>query len=183
MAAVSSQIHNYNSGSSVGSYQFGEGDDYSHESHSTTGGDIEHGGWISVNAAAYVDDNSTITSVDDQRKKVRRAIQSMKDHDPGYHAILDKSGEKMFEFYASNSNPGFKIRDAVSGIRYDQYRVGSDAERLFFKVSYNANHGKSELLFFHSPDEYERFFNLELDNSSKTNWALNNKAVLKKYGY
>ena len=57
----------------------------------------------------------------------------MKNYDKGYHAVQDKRGEIVCEFYESNALPGSKIRDASTGISYDNYRVGSDAEDLFSK--------------------------------------------------
>lgn len=138
---------------------------------------------VEQKASHYVDDNSTILTGDSRRKKVRRAIQSMKDHDKGYHAIQDKNGEIVLEYYETSGCPGCKIRDASTGISYDQYRTGSDAEDLFFKVSYCGNKGTGHILFFSSPDEYERFFKINLHNNAKIAWAEKQKKVLKKYGY
>lgn len=138
---------------------------------------------IEPKASHYVDDNSTILTLDSRRKKVRRAIQSMKDHDKGYHAIQDKNGEIVLEYYETFPCPGCKIRDASTGISYDLYRTGSDAEDLFFKVSYCGNKGTGHILFFSSPDEYERFFKINLHNDKKVAWAEKQKNVLKKYGY
>ena len=138
---------------------------------------------VEPKASHYVDDNSTIPTVDSRRKRVRRAIQSMKDHDKGYHAIQNNDGEIILEYYETSSCPGCKIRDASTGISYDQYRTGSDAEDLFFKVSYCGNKGTGHILFFSSPDEYERFFKVDLHNNAKIAWAEKQKKVLKKYGY
>ena len=153
-------------------------DGYSYDNQSNSSFQV-----VGPKTAAFIDDNSTLETVDSRRKKVRKAIQSMKNYDKGYHAVQDKRGEIVCEFYESNALPGSKIRDASTGISYDNYRVGSDAEDLFFKVSYCANHGEGYILFFSSPDEYERFFGVDVNASLKNSWADKQKRVLKKYGY
>ena len=60
--------------------------------------------FISVNSNK---DNVSISSR--RKKKVRKAIEDIKKMDPGYHAVIDKSGERVFEFYETNPNPGAKL--------------------------------------------------------------------------
>ena len=68
--------------------------------------------------------------------------------------------------------PGAKIRNAVTGI-YESYYVGKKDEDLYFKVmnttAKDAN-SESHLLFYDSPEQYEKHFQSELSDALKQNW-------------
>ena len=137
-------------------------------------------GWLTVgdmveDTISRHDDN---VSVNSRKKRVRRAIEEVKKMDPGYNAILDKSGEKVFEFYETACHPGTKIRDAITGIR-DEVGCGTIFEELYFKVAYCGNHGRGQILFFSSPDDYERYFGHTIDTEHKQRWLEKKNAALK----
>ena len=137
-------------------------------------------GWITVgdmveDTISRNDDNVSINS---RKKRVRRAIEEVKKMDPGYNAILDKSGEKVFEFYETACHPGARIRDAITGIR-DEVGCGTIFEELYFKVAYCGNHGKGQILFFSSPDDYERYFGHTIETEHKQRWLEKKNAALK----
>ena len=137
-------------------------------------------GWITVgdmveDTISRNDDNVSINS---RKKRVRRAIEEVKKMDPGYNAILDKTGEKVFEFYETACHPGARIRDAITGIR-DEVGCGTIFEELYFKVAYCGNHGKGQILFFSSPDDYERYFGHTIDTEHKQRWLEKKNAALK----
>ena len=142
--------------------------------------EYEGEGWITVgdmveDTISRNDDNVSINS---RKKRVRRAIEEVKKMDPGYNAVLDKTGEKVFEFYETACHPGARIRDAITGIR-DEVGCGTIFEELYFKVAYCGNHGKGQILFFSSPDDYERYFGHTIDTEHKQRWLEKKNAALK----
>ena len=74
--------------------------------------------------------------------------------------------------YVSGSM-GSYIRDAITG-RYYNCKVGSKEEDQFFKTRVCSgelfNRNNSNLLFFKNPHEFERYFNVTLDNKTMNNW-------------
>lgn len=137
-------------------------------------------GWVTVgdiveDNVSRADDNASVNS---RKKRVRRAIEEAKKMDPGYNAILDKSGQKVFEFYETACYPGVKIRDAITGIR-DDVGCGTIFEKLYFKVAYCGNNGNGQILFFSSPDDYERYFGHTIDTEHKQKWLESKNEALK----
>ena len=55
--------------------------------------------------------------------------------DKGYHEIKKGKKNKSIEYFVTNGN---RIRDAITGARYN-YFVGSRDEDFFFKVKYYDN--------------------------------------------
>jgi len=142
--------------------------------------------WIPVTASVddfiSVNSNKDDVSISSRRKKVRKAIEEIKKMDPGYHAVIDKSGERVFEFYETNPNPGAKIRDAITGIRSEEDRVGSPRESLYFKVSYCGKNGHGEMLFFSSPEDYERHFKDTISTEVKAEWLDKKMHIMRQLG-
>jgi hypothetical protein len=137
-------------------------------------------GWMTVgdvveDTMSRHDDNVSINS---RKKRIRRTIEEVKKMDPGYNAVLDKTGEKVFEFYETACHPGARIRDAITGIR-DDVGCGTIFEDLYFKVAYCGNHGKGHILFFSGPDEYERYFGHAIETEHKQRWLEKKNAALK----
>jgi hypothetical protein len=65
------------------------------------------------------------------------------------------------------------IRNAITGIRYDDYHVGRYGEDLFYKVSYAVGEkGRREscILFFDSPEQFEKHFGLIVNLDTKEKW-------------
>lgn len=137
-------------------------------------------GWLTVgdmveDTISRYEDNISVNS---RKKRVRRAIEEVKKMDPGYNAVLDKSGEKVFEFYETACHPGTRIRDAITGIR-DDVCCGTIYERLYFKVAYCGINGRGQILFFSSPDDYERYFGHTIDTGHKQKWLENKNEALR----
>jgi hypothetical protein len=86
----------------------------------------------------------------------------MKNLDRGYHKLTRIVNFKPIEIdiYTTNDMPGTMIRDAITGSRYSEYRVGTRNEHLFFKVAIATGElgNESGLVFFDSPEQYERHF-------------------------
>lgn len=91
--------------------------------------------------------------------------------DKGYHKIKNGKKAKSTEYFVTNGTTGNCIRDAITGARYN-YLVGSPYENLFFKVKYYDNKIKCEenTLFFNTPEDCERLFNMNVSQSVKEKW-------------
>ena len=78
---------------------------------------------------------------------------------------------KQIPIYPSKQQGTFII-DAITGTKQD-YHVGSIEEELYFKISVSSGEtgNESVTLFFHSPEEYEKHFDCELNPSIKEKWA------------
>jgi hypothetical protein len=83
--------------------------------------------------------------------------------------------------------PGTMIRDAITGARCREHRVGTQNEHQFFKVAISTGELgiNGGLVFFDSPEQYERHFKgiYTVPQQIKEKWtnkcaeirALNNK--------
>jgi len=77
--------------------------------------------------------------------------------------------------YETNTTPHYRIRDAVTGAYWPKAKVGTLAEDQFFKVCWATGHkGRQSpiVLFFHSPEEFERHMLCEVSSEVKTDWRL-----------
>jgi len=101
-----------------------------------------------------------------------------KNTDKGYHTVMFQSGKnKNFKvsFYETSMTPGNMIRNAVTGERYTEYKVGSSAEDLFYTVCYSVGNTGSRnpcILFFETPGEYEYMFRVKLSEKALLSWKL-----------
>jgi hypothetical protein len=142
--------------------QFAEEDDeydYLHDTAQSVGG-------------SYEDDASTI---DTNRRNQRRLWEDSKSVDKGFHRIkLVRDGKPAaVEFYSTNTVPGTMIRDAVTGSKYNQFRVGTLNEHQFFKVTHAAGQfGRdSATLFYDSPEQFERHMKTTVETAIKSRWV------------
>ena len=98
-----------------------------------------------------------------------------KPHDSGHHKVVNKEGKNKtkIEAYSTSFIPGTMIRDAITGHRYSQYRVGSNREDLFFKVREVTGQFDKEplLLYYDSPEQYERHMDHVVSNTIKQRWT------------
>lgn len=131
---------------------------------------------------------STINST---RKKFRELNEMMKNQDNGYRKfLLDVNYKKKeVDVYSTPMSVGIKIRDAVSGAREANYKVGSQDEDLFFKVKTVTGHVGFEkdpiraetTLFFQSPEQYERHMHTTVSQEIKEKWHSKYITQLAKY--
>jgi hypothetical protein len=65
------------------------------------------------------------------------------------------------------------IRDAITGYKHHEYRVGSWHEDLFFKViETSGNVGKGLFcLYYDSPEQYERHMKGTVSDTVKRTWT------------
>lgn len=128
----------------------------------------------------YYDDDFTVSSSlthNSAQKKQKKQWDEIKEADKGFHKIPRTANRKTtyIQCYSTSSTPGVAIRNAVTGVRQHGYMVGSKKEHLFFKVAYAGLRTKLTvnepcILFFDTPEQYERHMNTTLDSSIKTKW-------------
>jgi hypothetical protein len=87
-------------------------------------------------------------------------------------------------FYTSRYTPGSSIRNAVSG-RYEYARVGSNRQDMFFKVAISTGEmGKNPYgnhLYFDSPEQYEKYFGVSVNDSLKSAWRTKCNKFIHEY--
>lgn len=118
----------------------------------------------------YQDDSS---SMDSSYK--RKIYNDYKNIDKGYHIVkLGNKNERFkISFYETSMIPGNMIRNALTGERYSNYRVGSTAEDLFYTVCYSIGNTGSRnpcILFFETPKDYEYMFRVKLSEKELEAW-------------
>jgi hypothetical protein len=143
-------------------------DDYYHSTHTEGNEFIDY----------HDDDDETEYSVaSSNRKKQRKLRQEMKKADKGFNSVKRIVNYKPteIEFYTTKNSPGTMIRDAITGNRYNEYRVGRIHEHLFFKVKISTGelHNDAGVLFFDSPEQYEKHFKnvYTVSREDKEHWT------------
>jgi hypothetical protein len=121
----------------------------------------------------YMIDESSIASTDVVRQRKRDILDRYKYVDNGYRQITAGYKRKKLEYYATSYIPGASIRNAITGARYDQGRVGDISEDLYFKVSYAADDSTGDVstMFYDDPEQFERHMSTKLSDNSKQAWA------------
>jgi hypothetical protein len=95
------------------------------------------------------------------------------------------------ELYGSG-DIGTTIRDAETGNYYKGHLVGSAIEDLYFKISHSRsrnfnintnsnNHIEPLILFYQSPEHYERHQHVELNNLIKQKWHSKKNKYLQEH--
>jgi len=111
------------------------------------------------------------SSIDSNRKRMKKITDDYKKMDKGYQKIKVKKGYSYVdvEFYTTNTTPGVAIRDATTGAKNLEHRVGSRNEDFYFKTNWSVN-GDMKHLFFDSPEQYERTMHVTLQPEIKQKW-------------
>jgi hypothetical protein len=107
--------------------------------------------------------------------KLRWALlEKYKDDKYLFHLKRVVNRKKVLVHVFGSGDAGSSIRDAVTGERYTQHKVGSNSEHLYFKVGIHTGElGKcAPNLFFESPEQYERHFGVRLEDGMKETWYL-----------
>ena len=133
----------------------------------------------------FDDDNLSVVTDDLSTKSAEKKVFKMgrngwkyddiKMLDSGYHRIVrshDGIKTKM-EVYSTSFIPGTWIRDAITGHKYPNYRVGSWHEDLFFKVKDTSGYVGKETycLYYDSPEQYERHMKGTVSDTVKRTWT------------
>jgi len=108
------------------------------------------------------------------RRNQRKNMDEYKMIDKGYRKLVLPFGPQKIEveYYHTSSTPGTVIRDAITGARMPQHRVGTKAEELYFKtrVSLDKADHEGNILFFNSPEQYERHMYTTVSQELKEEW-------------
>ena len=121
-------------------------------------------------------------------KKTRKEIEELKAADIGWrkirisvknkHNVNGRNLKKDIEYYSTGYNPGTFIRCPISGHR-TTFRVGTKDENMFYSVvmatGYNGQKTPDHL-YYSSPDEYEKHWNITLNTEEKQRWYTKNLA-------
>jgi hypothetical protein len=81
------------------------------------------------------------------------------------------------ELYSGSHCSGAPIRNAITGVRFPQYKVGSKDEYLFFKVGIATGEKglrENSTFFFDNPEQYERHMHCTVETSVKSSWTERN---------
>lgn len=124
-------------------------------------------------------------TVDSRIRKTRKLMEDLKNEDRGYCKVKRPSPDPNkfgittdVELYCGSLVPGAKIRGAITGVKFNQYRVGTKDEYMFFKI--NMATGEKGLrgntvFYFDTPEQYERHMRCTLDTACKEKWEERNR--------
>jgi hypothetical protein len=123
----------------------------------------------------FSDDSTDFSSVSTNRKKQRKQYEDLKKIDKGYHKVNvgDRFDKSSVEIYSTGDAPGTFVRDAVTGSRFKEFRVGTLYEHLFYKakLACGVKGQESATLFFDSPEQFERVFKTSINQPDKERWT------------
>lgn len=110
----------------------------------------------------------------DNNSKVKKIMTNVYQSNKGLHLIKRQSKDKKqhnVEVFVSGDQ-GSTIRNAISGSYYYGDKVGSKQEDSYFKVSISTGElGKEQvILFYDTPEQYERHMYTLVDPESKQMW-------------
>jgi len=114
---------------------------------------------------------------DEYEKSNKKIFEDMKKDDKGFYTWGFKNSK--VETYSSGEL-GSQIRDAVTGDRYRDYKVGSKYEDLFFKVkmvSKNFDGKDAPTFFYSSPEQYEKHSREIIASEIKDKWITKKMAA------
>ena len=114
-----------------------------------------------------VDESTVYTDVKTKRNRKDNFLMS----DPG-HKIIGSKKDRL-EYYAGSVLPGASIRNAVTGIREYNMKVGNwNAEAQFFKVRYLGDYSTNnpDILYYDSPEQFERHMHCTVKQQTKQKW-------------
>lgn len=117
-----------------------------------------------------VESESTVYS---SPRAKRKAMEEMLKLDSGYRSIGSKKDKLVY--YATNIVAGNPIRNAVTGIREYNLKIGDPvAESQFFKIIYAGNGISNttgpDSLYYDSPEQCERHMKINLRQPVKDKW-------------
>ena len=122
---------------------------------------------------------SVVSWLSYNRKKSNDEKREARMADKGYYFYkkLHNNRRLKIEMYDSGTSLGSRIRDPVTGSRLYE-RVGSSAEKDFFKVRWcGLNRQRPVTLFYDSPENYERHHRTTLSDDIKQKWWNEHRSV------
>jgi hypothetical protein len=139
---------------------------------SDTASETEEFAYEMQSYAGFASAVSSESSMNAAKKRNRNMLDNYKKSDLGYRQISNGKGKKKLDYYATSYIPGARIRNAITGGVYENYRVGHIHEDLFFKVSYAGESSSQSIsvMYYDDPDQFERHMSVNLSDSTKTAW-------------
>ena len=118
--------------------------------------------------------DSIIPSRIDNNTKVKKIMNNVYQTNKGIHLVKrqTKDGKRHNVEVFVSGDQGSTIRNAISGSYYYGDRVGTKQEDSYFKVSISTGEfGRdSVVLFYDSPEQYERHMYTTVDPDDKNRW-------------
>lgn len=133
----------------------------------------------------YVEDDSVYREVDTESiatkstmlpeniKLQKKMMEEVKKADKGYTKIYRQMDgkNKSIEIYATDLTPGNRIRGAIGGSYFSNFKVGSKDEDIFYKVALCTGECRENcVFFFDTPEQYERHMCTTISQSEKEEW-------------
>jgi hypothetical protein len=113
----------------------------------------------------------------------KKIFEDLKKEDKGFYSwnVKIPGSVKPIKVEAySSGDTGCRIRDAITGDRYQTYKVGSKYEDLFFKIrlaSQNFAGRDPPTLFYSSPEQYEKHTKESVGSKIKEKWFVKKLAA------
>lgn len=131
----------------------------------------------------YYSDHDSTTDITDNTKNPKYIYKKI--IEKGFHKFLKSYKEQLLKigFYETNITPGTLIRSAITGNRYEKFKVGTYIEDLFFKVCNTTIETGSRCplyLFFDSPEEFENHFKCKVSDEIKNKWKIKYDIAMKR---
>jgi hypothetical protein len=142
-----------------------------------------------ADANDYDGDSSSVSAStsggDSENRRLRKIREDYKKADPCYSKIkrvmeIDGGKKKVsVEIYRTPVHPGATIRNAMTGLFETGEKVGTSDEDHYFSVilATGETGQNSAVLFYDSPQQYERHFGCKLSTDIKSKWANKNLAA------
>ena len=135
----------------------------------------------------YYEDSFHPNEENDITNNQKKELNNIKSIDPGYGYVYRKKTlsagivkTSRIDCFTSG-DAGTYIRNAETGNNY-KYKVGSKEEGLFFKVALGTGElntrNCSNVLFYDSPEQYEKHLMDEISQEIKDNWVYKKKLLL-----
>jgi hypothetical protein len=135
----------------------------------------------------YYEDSFHPNDENDITTSQKKELNNIKSYDTGYcfvyrnkESASGKIKNTRIDCYTSGDT-GMTIRNAETGSYY-KYKVGTKEEDLLFKVALATGElrarNSSNVLFYDSPEQYEKHLMTEIDQEIKDIWVNKKKLLL-----
>ena len=143
--------------------------------------ELNNPGWVVTESDIDTDDDKSTVFTDDDKStdSYERKFYKPKIIDKACHKLVQKKNgiDSSIKFYTTKYTPGSRIRNAETGY-FENTLVGRDGEFDYFKVTLSGQLGQdphSKHLYYYSPEQYERHFQIVLDQQIKNKFFQSKK--------
>lgn len=133
------------------------------------------------------DSESVSSQISESKKtKIKTRFSELNKNDKGFFKLKTGKNKASITGFSTSFFPGATIRNASTGFFESDYmgkpiyKVGSEDEDLFFRVTLSVNGISNEprKLFYDNPEQYERHFKTRVSNNIKKQWTEKYKIAL-----